>query len=319
MFGRIWNALTAGAYKAVNGLLAPLFAVVDALCQWALGTAPMFYVDVVATANVAGTYANGTSGVGATLTKSSSGAFPSTDGVSTPVLGMFVLLTAQSTTYQNGLYTLTRVGDASTAWQLTRWAGWDASAEMIAGSAFYVNNATTRGQTSNHGGQVWAYTGASSPTVGTDALTFAQDSLLRSTIAATISAVQSFADGTLKLWNSGGTYRATIKTGASANRTQTTADATGTIPIVTSGTGIIRTGQVTLEAGTATVTDTQTTASTRVILTPYGTPAPGAGNLTNTYGHVSNSAGASFVVRANLEDGTINNLDTSTLNYIAIG
>ena len=142
---------------------------------------------------------------------------------------------------------------------------------------------------------------------------------MRSTIAATVSAVQSFADGTLKLWNSGATYRATLKTAASANRTQTTADATGTLPIITSGTGVIRVGQVTLEAGTATVTDTQTTASTRVILTPYGTPAPGAGNLTNTYGHVSNSAGASFVVRANLEDGTINNLDTSTLNYIAIG
>jgi len=328
MFGRIWNALAAGAYKAVNGLLAPLFALVDVLFRWALGTAPVFYVDVVATSNVAGTYANGTSGVGATLTKSSAGAFPSTDGVTTPVLGMFVLLTAQSTPAQNGLYTLTRVGSSSVAWQLTRWAGqstplvipaWNTSATILPGSAFYVNNAHTPGQESSHGGQVWAYTGDASPTVGTDALTFAQDSILRSTIAATVSAVQSFADGTLKLWNSGATYRATLKTAASANRTQTTADATGTLPIITSGTGVIRVGQVTLEAGTATVTDAQTTANTRVLLTPYGTPSPGAGNLTNTYGHVSNSAGASFVVRANLEDGTINNLDTSTLNYIAIG
>lgn len=103
---------------------------------------------------------------------------------------------------------------------------------------------------------------------------------------------------------------------------------TGSIPVANGGTGGtsiatalaglgIRAGTITLVNGTATVTDAATTASTRVILTPTTINA-GAGSLTIQYSHFTNSAGSSFGVRANIAAGSINTLDTSVLDYIAI-
>lgn len=65
------------------------------------------------------TYNNGTGGVGATLTASSNGAFPAVDGY-TAALNDALAINGQSTTTQNGLYTLTTVGDGSDPWVLTR-------------------------------------------------------------------------------------------------------------------------------------------------------------------------------------------------------
>lgn len=318
---QIWNLLTALVYKALNnGFYNGLFSLISFLYQWGLGAAPALFADALRDSNLAGTYANGSSGVGATLTKASAGAFPTVDGVTAQV-GNVYLLTGQSTALQNGLYTLTNAGSSSVAWVLTRFAGqgssnlnpWNVSANMVNGSLFLIKSGTT------YGGKVWAYTAASSPTVGVTSLTFAADSLLRAAVAATITAIQTFADGTLKVLNSGGTFTTTIKTGATANRTATFADGTGTAPIVTStGNGLIRHGTVTLVAGTATVTDTAVTANTRIVLTAT-TLTPGAGNLTISFSVPTKTASTSFVVRANLADGTINNLDTSVLDYIAIG
>jgi hypothetical protein len=220
---RIWNALVAAAFNACNNAFyRPFFALIDLLYRWALGASPALYADVVSVANIAGTYDNGTSGVGATFVKASAGAFPTTDGV-VAYNGMLVLLTAQSTALQNGLYKLTRVGDSSVAWQLTRVAAWDASAEMKNGSIFYVRQGTT------YAGTVWANTTASTPTVGVTSLTFAQDSLLRAAVAATIAAVTSFAVGTLRILNSAGTFGSTLASSATAARTVTLPDATFTV------------------------------------------------------------------------------------------
>lgn len=65
------------------------------------------------------TYNNGTAGVGATLTASSNGAFPAVDGY-TASLNDALAINGQSTVTQNGLYTLTTVGNGSTPWVLTR-------------------------------------------------------------------------------------------------------------------------------------------------------------------------------------------------------
>lgn len=176
---RLYNALVASVYNALNnGAQNLLYLLINLLYRWALGSAPALWSDVLRSTNLAGTYANGSSGVGATLTKASAGAFATEDGVA-PYLGMLVLLTGQTSRFENGPYKLTRIGDASSvAWQLTRFSGWDASAEMITGSIFYIRKGTT------YGGTVYAYTGASSPTVGTTALNFAQDSLIRTFSAA---------------------------------------------------------------------------------------------------------------------------------------
>lgn len=64
------------------------------------------------------TYDNGTSGVGATLTRTGNGAFPNQDGVAVQV-GSKVLVKNQASTIQNGVYVLTQ-SSAGTPWVLTR-------------------------------------------------------------------------------------------------------------------------------------------------------------------------------------------------------
>ncbi len=58
-------------------------------------------------------------GVGATLEAAAIG-LPITVDTVTPVLGDYVLLKNQATTLQNGIYSVTVIGDATTKWQLTR-------------------------------------------------------------------------------------------------------------------------------------------------------------------------------------------------------
>ncbi len=168
------SALVASAFRACGHAFdRPIFNLLNFLFKWITGTAPALYVNAIQASNLAGTYANGTLGVGATLTKASAGALGTIDGV-TPEYGTLVLLTAQTTGYQNGLYSVTNLGSATVPWVLTRFAAWDASAEMKNGSAFYVTAGTV------YAGQVWAYTGVNSPTVGTTTLTFTRDYILRS-------------------------------------------------------------------------------------------------------------------------------------------
>lgn len=118
------------------------------------------------TANLAGyTYSNGASGVGATLTAGSNGAF-STDGVS-PALNARILVKNQSTTAQNGIYTLTTVGDGSTPAVLTRATDYDQVSEINPGDLVVVTNGTTLASSS------WLET-ATVATIGTDPIVFAQ-------------------------------------------------------------------------------------------------------------------------------------------------
>lgn len=88
------------------------------------------------------TYANGSSGVGATLTGSSNGALPAQDGV-TPFVGMRLLVTNQpvvgGTALQNGVYVVNRVGDASHTFLMTRTTDSD-SADKFPGQAVFVTN-----------------------------------------------------------------------------------------------------------------------------------------------------------------------------------
>ena len=65
------------------------------------------------TANLSATYANGTAGVGATLTNSGSQAAFAIDGI-TLTASQRVLIKDQSTATQNGVYQVTTVGDGST-------------------------------------------------------------------------------------------------------------------------------------------------------------------------------------------------------------
>jgi hypothetical protein len=152
------------------------------------------------------TYSNGTSGVGATLTKTSPFATLSIDG--SPTVGQRILVKSQTTTLQNGAYTVTNVGSGSTGWVLTRATDYDQSAEISAGDAFYVVAGSTLANTT------WVQQTPSPVTVGTTAITFIQF---------------------------GGASTAGIKQPYAANgavyATSTTALTTGTLPITGGGTG----------------------------------------------------------------------------------
>lgn len=140
---------------------------------------PKFYVDLIAagfsfkqacfaastTAFIAN-YSNGASGVGATLTNNSTLDAFSVDGTS-PSLNDRILIKDQAAALQNGIYTLTTVGDNVTPWVLTRAIDYDSSAEITPGSLVAVLNGTVNAAT------FWVQTDVVN-TVGTDPIEFVQ-------------------------------------------------------------------------------------------------------------------------------------------------
>lgn len=98
--------------------------------------------DVATTADLAATYANGSSGVGATLTASAAAALV-LDGVTCSV-GMRVLVKNQTAAAQNGVYTVTNAGSSTVAWVLTRATDADTTAKL-AGAVVTVDQGTSNG------------------------------------------------------------------------------------------------------------------------------------------------------------------------------
>lgn len=113
----------------------------------------------------ANTYDNGLFGVGATLTGNSNGAL-SVDG-STVVIDTRILVKNESSTANNGVYTVTAVGDGSNPYILTRTSDYNQQSEMQSGDAVGVTVGTVNANT------FWIQTSDVS-TVGTDAVTFSQ-------------------------------------------------------------------------------------------------------------------------------------------------
>ena len=118
------------------------------------------------TANLNATYSNGTSGVGATLTNAGTQAAFTTDGVS-PALNARILVKNQTTTSQNGIYTLSTVGTVSTNWVLTRATDFDTAAEIAGGDFTFVDAGSTLANTG------WVCVDEVT-TVGTDPVVFQQ-------------------------------------------------------------------------------------------------------------------------------------------------
>lgn len=100
-------------------------------------------VHAASVSNLIATYSNGTSGVGATLTADTNGAFSTLDGESV-VLNERVLIKNQTDAKQNGIYTLTTVGSVSAPWVLTRATDADnnPTGEMKNGDFVFVQRGT---------------------------------------------------------------------------------------------------------------------------------------------------------------------------------
>ena len=118
------------------------------------------------TANLNATYSNGTAGVGATLTNAGAQAAFATDGVS-PSINARILVKNQTTTSQNGIYTLTTVGTGATNWVLTRATDFDTAAEISGGDFTFVDAGSTLANTG------WVSVDEVT-TVGTDPIVFQQ-------------------------------------------------------------------------------------------------------------------------------------------------
>ena len=120
-------------------------------------------VKLATTANIAGTYNNGTG----TITGSGNGALGNIDGVATTTNDR-ILVKDQTDAKHNGIYVLTTVGDGSNAFVLTRAGDADASAEISGGAFFFVEQGTTNADN----GFVTTHNG--NPTLGTDNIVFQQ-------------------------------------------------------------------------------------------------------------------------------------------------
>jgi len=124
-------------------------------------------VRVKATAPLAAnTYANGTSGVGATLTATANGALAAIDGV-TLAANDRVLVDQEATGSHNGIYVVTQVGDSTHPYILTRATDADSGAKLVS-AACKVSEGTTFAD------QEWQCTTNATITVGTTAVVWVQ-------------------------------------------------------------------------------------------------------------------------------------------------
>ena len=135
--------------------------------NWVLNTLRIVLPCLVSTtSNLTATYANGTAGVGATLTNFGAQAALVLDGV-TLAVGNRVLVKDQATALQNGIYTVTNIGSVSTNWILTRATDYDSVAQTVRGDTVSVISGTLSTAS------LWMLTSIVT-TVGTDSFTFAK-------------------------------------------------------------------------------------------------------------------------------------------------
>lgn len=167
--GTMAGNINMNSFKCTNGAepVDPAdYATKNYVDNVATGLTAQPAVYAATTANLAGyTYNNGVLGVGATLTAGSNGAF-SLDGTS-PALNSRILVKNESTAAQNGIYTLTQVGDGSNPAILTRATDYDSPSEIQPGDFVIVNNGTV------NAGFAYVQT-ATVAVIGTDAINFSQ-------------------------------------------------------------------------------------------------------------------------------------------------
>lgn len=190
--------------------------------NWVLNREGLAPVLAASTTNLTATYANGTNGVGATLTNSGTQASFSIDGT-TPAVGSRILIKNQTSSFQNGIYTVTNAGSSSTNWVLTRTSDFDTASQMIQGKTIDVITGNANAASG------WMLTSASVTTVGTSAVTFTRlakgtgiDNILGFTNEIIVTITNGVA--TVKMDNNPiipGNASITIPTGTTAQRPTT--------------------------------------------------------------------------------------------------
>ena len=231
------------------------------------------------TALAASTYANGSSGVGATLTANANGAL-SLDSVAVSTSDR-VLIKNQADASQNGIYTVTNTGGAGAAFVLTRATDADTSAEMPGGSFAFVE----QGSALADNGFVFTHNG--SPTIGTTDLTVAQfsgagqiDAGAGLTKSGNTLAVQ-VDDSSIEISSDTLQVKATGITNAMlAGSIDLTAKVTGILPVANGGTGAssLTANRMLISNGTSAIT-VLAAGTAGQVMTSNGGSAPAFGDI----------------------------------------
>lgn len=167
-----WSALAPGQngyYLQTNGAGAdPAWAKVNAGGGGGGATAPSLWHSAcdyaTAAALPANTYANGTLGVGATLTATANAAL-TVDG-SAVVVAQRILVKDEVALSHNGIYVVTATGTGSAPYVLTRATDYDQAAEILQGSAVPISNGTV------NSASAWVQITGGTITVGTTSLQY---------------------------------------------------------------------------------------------------------------------------------------------------
>lgn len=253
--------------------------------------------------NLNALYNNGSSGVGATLTNLGTLAALVVDGVAVSSTNR-VLVAAQSTAYQNGIYTVTSAGSGSVAWILTRATDYDTPAEIHPGDVVPI------GQGTMYGGSSWLET-STVTAVGTDSITFTPFTYSPSAflqVANNLSDLGSISTARTNL-SIPTTIVSNISTGTGLTGGPITSTGTVSIENTSVSAGSYTNSNITVNAqgqitsasnGTAgTVTSVGATTSSSG-LTITGSPITSSGNidfeLSTALNNISSLAGTGFVV-----------------------
>ena len=248
---------------------------------------PVFVESPDTAGNLNATYNNGTSGVGATLTNAGTQVALTIDGVLMTTTKR-VLIYNQTNAAQNGVYTVTTVGDGSTNWVLTRATDADTYApsspnSLGQGDAFFVTNGNTGA------GEGYVCTTVGVITFGTTAITFSQFSASVTYSAGTGLNLNPSTTFNISNVGTAGTY------GSSSNVPVFVTNAQGQVTSVTN-TGIaIAAGAVSGLAASAT-TDTTNAANITSGTLPSGRISGSYTNLTGTGALTAGSLATGFTV-----------------------
>lgn len=227
IYAPLANATFTGSGSGVTLAGDPTAALQAATKQYVDGLAQGLKIKTTATvattaALPACTYANGASGVGATLTATANGIL-TVDGYAT-VLNDYVVVKDQASGFQNGLFKVTTAGTAGVPFVLTRSTDMDVAAEF-AGAFIPVGNLGTLNKNS-----LWLANPVGAVTVGTTAIPFTQlngatdliagngITITGNTLAANLAARLAFNGSTIDLatltitgWANGTTFYSKAK------------------------------------------------------------------------------------------------------------
>ena len=273
------------------------------------------------------TYNNGTSGVGATITKTTPFATLAIDGGS-PTVNQRILVKNESNGAYNGIYTVTSVGSGSVGWVLTRATDYDqvgtGTNEIAPGDTTYIISGT------QNAGTQWVQTTDLPITIGTTAIVFAQiagPGAYTAGTGLTLTGTQFSIANTTVTANSYGSASSVGSFTVNAQGQLTAASSTpiaiaasqitsGTLAVANGGTGLTSTptnGVLDIGNGTG-FTRTTLTAGTAISVTN------GAGSITiaNT-GVTSFSAGSTGLTPSTATTGAVSLAGTLGVGYGGTG